>query len=37
VTTILIVDDERRLAELVQSYLEREGFTTFVASDGPAP
>jgi DNA-binding response OmpR family regulator len=35
-TTILVVDDERNLVELVQSYLEREGFAVLTASDGPS-
>src|SRR2546430_14199683 len=33
-TTILIVDDEANLVELVQSYLEQEGFAVLVAEDG---
>jgi two-component system alkaline phosphatase synthesis response regulator PhoP len=33
-TTILIVDDEKNLTELVQGYLEREGFAVLVAFDG---
>jgi DNA-binding response OmpR family regulator len=33
-TTILIVDDEQNLVELVQGYLEQEGFTVQVAFDG---
>jgi two-component system alkaline phosphatase synthesis response regulator PhoP len=33
-TTILIVDDEKNLTELVQGYLEREGFAVIVAFDG---
>ena len=32
--TALIVDDERRLRDLVQSYLEREGFRVVTAGDG---
>ena len=35
-TTVLIVDDEPNLVDLVQSYLEREGFTVASASDGPS-
>lgn len=31
---ILIIADERKLAEVVQSYLLREGYETAVASDG---
>jgi DNA-binding response OmpR family regulator len=34
-TTILIVDDEANLVDLVKSYLEREGYVTAIASDGP--
>lgn len=33
-TTTLIVDDERNLVELIQGYLEREGYTVLVAYDG---
>jgi DNA-binding response OmpR family regulator len=33
-TTTLIVDDERNLVELLQGYLEREGYTVWVAYDG---
>ena len=33
-TRILIVDDEANLAELVQGYLEREGYQVLTASDG---
>ena len=33
-TTILIVDDEANLVELVESYLEQEGFAVLVAADG---
>ena len=32
--TALVVDDERRLRDLVQSYLEREGFRVVAAGDG---
>jgi two-component system alkaline phosphatase synthesis response regulator PhoP len=35
-TIVLIVDDEPNLVDLVQSYLEREGFTVASASDGPS-
>jgi two-component system, OmpR family, alkaline phosphatase synthesis response regulator PhoP len=35
-TTILIVDDEKNLVELVQGYLEHEGFAVCVAYDGPS-
>jgi two-component system response regulator VicR len=31
---ILIVDDEREIAELIRDYLEREGFKTHLAFDG---
>jgi DNA-binding response OmpR family regulator len=34
VTTVLVVDDERNLAELVQGYLEHEGYTVLVAEAG---
>jgi DNA-binding response OmpR family regulator len=33
---ILVVDDERPLADLVRGYLEREGFEVLVAHDGPS-
>ncbi len=32
--TALVVDDEAHLRDLVRGYLEREGFTVFVAGDG---
>ncbi len=32
--SILIVDDERNLVELIQGYLEREGYAVLVAYDG---
>jgi DNA-binding response OmpR family regulator len=32
---ILIVEDDQHIASLVAMYLEREGFATIVASDGP--
>jgi two-component system, OmpR family, alkaline phosphatase synthesis response regulator PhoP len=35
-TTILLVDDEPQLTQLVRSYLEREGFRVVVAFDGRA-
>ena len=35
-TTILIVDDESNLVDLVRAYLEREGFTVLTALDGAA-
>jgi two-component system, OmpR family, alkaline phosphatase synthesis response regulator PhoP len=34
--TILVVDDEPRIVQLVRDYLERGGFTVLVASDGPS-
>ena len=33
--TILLVDDEPRIVQLVRDYLENGGFTVLVASDGP--
>ena len=33
---VLVVDDERPLARIVGSYLEREGFDVSVAHDGPS-
>ena len=35
VPTILVVDDEPRIVQLVRDYLERGGFNVLVASDGP--
>ncbi|HEU5315441.1 MAG TPA: response regulator, partial [Chloroflexota bacterium] len=35
-TTVLVVDDERNLVDLVRGYLEREGFAVLTAHDGPA-
>jgi two-component system, OmpR family, alkaline phosphatase synthesis response regulator PhoP len=35
-TTILVVDDERSLVDLVRGYLEREGFRVVFAYDGQA-
>ena len=32
--TVLVVDDERNIVELVRLYLEKEGFNVVVASDG---
>lgn len=32
--TILVVDDEREIAELVRDYLEYEGFNVILAFDG---
>ena len=34
--TILVVDDEPRIVQLVRDYLEHGGFTVLVASDGPS-
>jgi len=34
-TTVLVVDDEANLVDLVKGYLEREGFLVATASDGP--
>jgi DNA-binding response OmpR family regulator len=34
--TLLVVDDERSLVELLRSYLEAEGFTVLAAYDGPS-
>ncbi len=36
VATILVVDDEPRIVQLVRDYLEHSGFTVLVASDGQA-
>jgi len=36
VATILVVDDEPRILQLVRDYLEHGGFTVLVASDGPS-
>ena len=32
---VLVVDDEANLVELVQGYLEREGYHVLTAGDGP--
>ncbi len=32
--TILVVDDEPQIADLLRSYLQREGFTVEQAADG---
>ena len=32
--TILIVEDDPNISELVQMYLEKEGYNTRIASDG---
>src|SRR3954467_5297434 len=34
-TRVLVVDDEANLVELVQGYLEREGYAVVTAADGP--
>src|SRR5579859_1762967 len=34
-TTVLVVDDEANLVDLLRGYLEREGFVVATASDGP--
>ncbi len=34
-TTVLVVDDEEKLVELVEGYLRREGFELLTALDGP--
>ena len=34
VTTIMVVDDEQNLVELVRGYLEQDGFTVLAAGDG---
>ena len=34
ITSILVVDDEQRLRDLVRGYLAREGFAVFTAADG---
>jgi DNA-binding response OmpR family regulator len=34
--TILVVDDEPRIVQLVRDYLEHGGFTVLVAADGPS-
>jgi DNA-binding response OmpR family regulator len=34
--TILVVDDEARIAQLARDYLEHAGFAVIVAADGPA-
>jgi DNA-binding NarL/FixJ family response regulator len=35
-TTVLVVDDETNLLDLVKGYLKRESFVVVTASDGPA-
>src|SRR5438445_10330620 len=34
-TTVLVVDDDHKLIQLVRMYLEREGFGVLAAYDGP--
>jgi two-component system, OmpR family, alkaline phosphatase synthesis response regulator PhoP len=34
-STVLVVDDEQRLRDLVRGYLEHEGFKVLTAADGP--
>ena len=34
--TVLVVDDEPTIAEVVARYLERAGYRTRIAGDGPA-
>jgi len=34
--TVLVVDDERNIVELLRLYLEKEGFAVVAAADGPA-
>lgn len=36
VPTVLVVDDEPRIADLVRDYLDQVGFSVIVAGDGPA-
>ncbi|MCL4544881.1 MAG: hypothetical protein M1118_09855 [Chloroflexi bacterium] len=35
-TTVLVVDDEANLVELVQGYLEQEGYAVLLTGDGRA-
>src|SRR5712664_4858466 len=35
IATILVVDDEPRIVQIVRDYLQHGGFTVLVASDGP--
>jgi len=35
--TVLVVDDERNIVELVRLYLEKEGFNVVAAGDGERP
>ena len=34
-TTVLVVEDERRIAEIARDYLEHAGFAVITAADGP--
>ncbi len=34
-TTILVIDDEPNLVELIEGYLRAEGYTVATACDGP--
>jgi DNA-binding response OmpR family regulator len=36
VTKILVVDDEKKLVDLIKGYLEKEGYTVLTAFDGPS-
>ena len=33
-TTVLVVEDDRNIAELLQMYLEKEGYAVTIANDG---
>src|SRR5579864_1343884 len=35
-TAILVVEDDRKTADLIKLYLEHEGFSVTVAADGPS-
>lgn len=35
-TKILVVDDEKKLVDLIKGYLEKEGYTVLTAFDGPS-
>ena len=35
-TTVLVVDDEQNMVDLVAGYLAREGYRVLTAADGPA-
>ena len=34
-TTVLVVDDDRKIVQLVRTYLERDGHRVVAANDGP--